>query len=143
MDIFFRMLDSYLGVPYRWGGQNRWEGFDCSGFVIEVMSRVGEGPPMDLTAQGLYDYYQRGKAEWNSWKPGALVFFGNSATDIRHVGILVDQYRMYESAGGDHTTIDMAEAIRRNAQVRISLVSERKDSFRAVLRPYYRKIGQI
>lgn len=144
MFVLFDLARSYLGVPYRWGGANRWEGFDCSGFIIELLRSVGEAPPGDTTAQGLFDYYSNGRASWNVTTPGSLVFFGDSATQIRHVGLLADNgYRMYEAAGGDSSTLTLEDAIRRNAQVRISLIADRKDSFKAILRPYYRKIGHI
>lgn len=143
MFALFSVADSFLNIPYKWGGNNPWEGYDCSGFVIAVLRSAGEQPPVDVTAQGLFDYFSSGKAHWDVWTAGSLIFFGNSATDIRHVGIMRDQYRMYESAGGDHTTTTLLEAIRRDARVKISLIADRKDIFKAVLRPYYRKIGQI
>jgi cell wall-associated NlpC family hydrolase len=71
----------YLGVPYRYGGAGP-AGFDCSGFVQYVYSRLGVRLPR--TAQQQYNatrHIPRSQA-----RPGDLVFFfvGGSVT---HVGI--------------------------------------------------------
>ena len=41
----------YLGIPYRWGGESPRTGFDCSGFVMYVFSRVGISLPRVVSAQ--------------------------------------------------------------------------------------------
>ena len=41
----------YLGIPYRWGGESPSTGFDCSGFVMYVFSRVGISLPRVVSAQ--------------------------------------------------------------------------------------------
>lgn len=143
----FRLIayaESFLGTPYKYGSNSHLDGgIDCSGFVIEVLKSVGEAPPIDMSAQGLFDYFSNGRATWNVHKAGSLVFFGQSASDVRHVGIMVDEWRMIEASGGDATTLTPEDARKKNAFVKMRLVSHRKDPFRAILRPYYRKIGEI
>jgi len=36
--MFFQ---SVLGTPYKWGGNNCLEGYDCSGFVQDALSIIG------------------------------------------------------------------------------------------------------
>jgi hypothetical protein len=46
---------TFLGLPYRWGGDDPIQGFDCSGLIVEVLQAVGLLPHgSDLTANGLY-----------------------------------------------------------------------------------------
>lgn len=133
-----------LGLPYIWGGNSHLTGgVDCSGLALESLRSAGEGPPGDATAQGIFDWFSGGKASWNAYKPGALIFFGESASKITHVAVLINSHVMIEAAGGDSTTTSVEEAIRRNAFVRMRPISDRKEPFRAVLRPYYRKIGEV
>lgn len=70
---------SYLGVPYVYGGMSP-AGFDCSGFTSYVYAQAGIGLPR--TAAG-----QRAAAQWISEdqaQPGDLVFWGSPSY---HVGI--------------------------------------------------------
>ena len=48
----------FIGKPYLWGGEGP-EGYDCSGFIQEVLSCIGLDPKGDQTAQGLYNYFSR------------------------------------------------------------------------------------
>jgi cell wall-associated NlpC family hydrolase len=84
VDIAFR----YLGTPYRWAGASP-AGFDCSGFVMYVYSRVGIRLP---------------HSSWMLWgvgkpvarkdlRPGDIVFFNGRS----HVGIYIGQGRFIHS----------------------------------------------
>ena len=42
---------SATSIPYRWGGESPRTGFDCSGFVMYVFSRVGISLPRVVSAQ--------------------------------------------------------------------------------------------
>lgn len=51
---------TFLGLPYRWGGDDPIQGFDCSGLIVEVLQAVGLLPHgSDLTANGLYLRYSK------------------------------------------------------------------------------------
>ncbi len=73
----------YDGYRYTWGGNTPASGFDCSGFVQWVYSRVGISLPRTSYAQ------------WNvgthiseaQLQPGDLVFFTTDGVFANHVGI--------------------------------------------------------
>lgn len=71
----------YLGIPYRWGGSSPSTGFDCSGFVMYVFSRVGVSLPRVVSAQ-----YRVGvPVSRSELQPGDLVFFNS----LGHNGIYI------------------------------------------------------
>lgn len=71
---------SWLGVPYAWGGHDR-HGVDCSGLVAQVYGAHGINLAPPAAAQQL-----RGKSTVFP-QPADLVFFGYPAS---HVGIVLD-----------------------------------------------------
>lgn len=129
------------GIPYKWGGSNPIEGFDCSGLVQYLLQSVGMDPPNDQTAQALYDHFE-GKSSHGIRALGSLVFFGKSVKEITHIGMCLDSYRMIEAGGGGPLTKTREDAARQNAFVKISMINRRKDLV-AVLKPYYTPIGMI
>jgi cell wall-associated NlpC family hydrolase len=71
-----------IGSPYQWGGTGA-NGFDCSGLVQVAFARMGVNLPRTT-----HDQAQRGQmVRRDSIQPGDLVFFGDSANSINHVGI--------------------------------------------------------
>ena len=121
----------FIGVPYKWGGQHPAEGYDCSGFVQEVLSIDGVDPAGDQTAKGLYEKITAGAL--SSYSPANikrndLLFFGNPIT---HIAIAVDANSMLEAGGGNSKTVDIKTAVTQQAMVRIRPI--RKD-LTAVLR---------
>jgi cell wall-associated NlpC family hydrolase len=72
----------YLGVAYRWGGESPRTGFDCSGFVQYVFSRVGVSLPRVVSAQ-----YRVGRAvSRGALRPGDIVFFNGLGHDGIYIG---------------------------------------------------------
>jgi cell wall-associated NlpC family hydrolase len=131
----------FVGKPYIWGGDDPINGFDCSGFVQELLASVGMDPPGDQNAQGLFDHFQD-KSTPNVQKCGSLVFYGKSVTKITHVAMMIDQYRMIEAGGGGSSTTSAEAASAKNAFVRIRLINRRPDIV-AVLYPRYATIGLV
>ena len=78
-----RIVDSYVGVPYKYGGTTR-KGMDCSGFTWRVFTKLGfTGFPRTSSAK----LHKLGKAvSLKKAKPGDLVFFKRWGK-IFHVGI--------------------------------------------------------
>ncbi len=79
-----RTADSFIGMPYRWGGESAEKGFDCSGLTSTVYQINGLELPR--SSQG----------QWNAGVPvirsrlkkGDLVFFHTAGMGkISHVGI--------------------------------------------------------
>lgn len=141
MDILVAYILQFVGMPYRWGGDDTIGGFDCSGVVQEWLSSAGIDPPGDQTAQALYDHFEK-RGSWNEYRPGALAFYGKSCLNISHVGMMVDAYRIAEAAGGGSRTNDLAGAERDNAYIRLRPVNYRKDLV-AIIYPGYESIGVL
>jgi cell wall-associated NlpC family hydrolase len=75
-----------VGTPYVWGGETPGVGFDCSGLVQAAYRAAGIVLPR--VAQDQFDagpHLSVGAA----LQPGDLVFFGPSASDVTHVGMVV------------------------------------------------------
>lgn len=119
---------TFVGTPYKWGGEDPTLGYDCSGFVQELLSSVGLDPPKDQTAQGLYNHFQT-NGEWNNISAGSLAFFGTSVLHVTHVAMLIDQYRMIEASGAQG-----------KCHVRVRTIKSRNDLV-AVIKPRYILLG--
>jgi|GEM_PF-6708883 len=141
MDLLIRYAFSFVGTPYKFGGNNPLQGgIDCSGFVCEVLRFAGlVGNKEDLSAQMLYDRFHNTGTEGVKG-PGVLAFYGESVTKITHVAFMVDQFRILEAGGGDSSTDTLAEAAVRGALVRGRLLEYRQDLV-ATVRPRYARIG--
>lgn len=126
---------SFVGLPYRWGGENPMIGFDCSGLVQEILRSVGMDPPGDQTAQALFEHFVKISVK-NEYSEGAIAFYGSSLTKIIHVAFMVDSFRIIEAGGGGSTTLTKEDASLRNAFVRVRPVKARAD-FLLTLKPLY------
>ena len=110
----------YIGTPYVWGGESDSEGgFDCSGYVFNVLRDSGYKVPR-TTAQGYYNRFKDN--EIKAVEAGALLFFGKSKQNITHVAIAVDNLGMYESIGGRLNT-----KFNKGKGVTLSKINRRKD----------------
>lgn len=133
---------SFLGTPYLWGGDDPIFGYDCSGFIQELLMSVGMDPPGDQTAQALYNHFEKTASDYNKYGPGNLAFYGKSVTEITHVAMMLDTYRIIEAGGGGHTVTSITDAAIKNAFVRIRLLKYRPDLV-AVIKPRYAPIGLV
>ena len=78
------MAETFLGIPYRWGGNHPASGFDCSGLVQYIFQQLGvDIPRMPREMFGKYE-----KINVNELLPGDLVFF-NTFGLLSHVGIYI------------------------------------------------------
>ena len=141
MDLLIAYALTFVGKPYIWGDKSPvLGGFDCSGFVCEILKFAGElGPRESLNSQGLLDRFSP-ISQHGLLSPGSLAFYGKDVTKIEHVAFMVSPYQILEAAGGDSSTIDAATADARNAMVRGRLLNYRSD-FIQTLKPQYLKIG--
>ncbi|MFQ5677731.1 MAG: C40 family peptidase [bacterium] len=83
-------IESYLGVPYKFGGATR-SGMDCSGFVSIVYT---EAVGMTLPHRARSMFKMGRPVERNRLQMGDLVFFENIENyGVSHVGIFVGDGR--------------------------------------------------
>jgi cell wall-associated NlpC family hydrolase len=105
--IAARTAERFVGIPYRWGGENVVDGMDCSGFVRAVYNLCGLNIPRTSR-----DQFKAGEAvAKDDLRDGDLVFFGASAESINHVGIYVGNNRF-------------VHAPRRGEEIRVTSVEE-------------------
>jgi len=76
---------TYIGTPYKWGGNDR-KGIDCSGLLVRSFESVGMKIPR--TASQQIDLGK--KVSLKKSREGDLVFFafGKSKRKVTHVGLL-------------------------------------------------------
>ncbi len=106
--IAARTAERFVGIPYRWGGNNVVEGMDCSGFVRAVYNLCGINIPRTSGEQ----FRVGDRVEKDELIDGDLIFFGSSAEKINHVGIYV---------GGGR----FVHAPRRGDEIKISTTDEK------------------
>lgn len=107
-DIALRAL-AYLGVPYRYGGDDPSRGFDCSGLVRHVFrDALGVELPRRSDEIG-----RAGRAvDRERLQPGDLVFFNTLGRAFSHVGIYIGDGRFVHAPA-------------RRGQVRVDALDER------------------
>jgi cell wall-associated NlpC family hydrolase len=103
-----RLASRYVGVPYAWGGASPRHGFDCSGLVMYVYSKLGVSLPHHAASQYRYG---REVSRWGL-KPGDLVFFSG----LGHVGLFIGKGRFIDAP---HS----------GAVVRVASLASRSSSF--------------
>jgi cell wall-associated NlpC family hydrolase len=105
--IAARTAERFVGIPYRWGGENVVDGMDCSGFVRAVYNLCGLSIPRTSR-----DQFKAGESVVKeALQDGDLVFFGSSEDAINHVGIYVGNGRF-------------VHAPRRGEEIRVTSVDE-------------------
>jgi hypothetical protein len=105
--IAARTAERFVGIPYRWGGENVVDGMDCSGFVRAVYNLCGLSIPRTSR-----DQFKAGElVTKEGLQDGDLVFFGSSEDSINHVGIYIGNGRF-------------VHAPRRGEEIRVTSVDE-------------------
>jgi cell wall-associated NlpC family hydrolase len=83
----------YLGVPYKWGGNNPKTGIDCSAFIQQVYAQHGVKIPRTT-----YDQFKTGQAVGlTQLQPGDAVFTRPGKAGPNHVGLYIGNGQIQES----------------------------------------------
>ncbi len=88
-----RIIDSFLGTPYRFGGETR-SGTDCSGLVKQVYRQYA-GFDLPRDTKKLYKLVRKVESEDLAY--GDLVFFSDGWYSVSHVGIYVGERKFVHS----------------------------------------------
>lgn len=85
-----RTAQRFLGTPYRWGGSDREDGFDCSGLTMVCYRLNGLNLPRISQNQ-----FQAGRmVDKAGLSKGDLVFFAtNGGRKVSHVGLYIGDNR--------------------------------------------------
>jgi hypothetical protein len=83
-----RTAHRFLGVPYRWGGTDHQDGFDCSGLTMVCYRLNGLNLPRVSRSQ-----FDAGRLiPREQLRPGDLVFFATTGGQrVSHVGIYIGE----------------------------------------------------
>jgi hypothetical protein len=95
-DRIVQTAQSYIGLPYRWGGSSSVHGFDCSGFAMTIYQLNGLKLPRSSEQQ-----YRAGiPVKRSRLSRGDLVFFATSTgRKISHVGVYAGDNRFIHAPG--------------------------------------------
>ncbi|GAB6081255.1 NlpC/P60 family protein [Desulfuromonas carbonis] len=85
-----RTARRFLGVPYRWGGTDAEEGFDCSGLTLVCYRLNG----LDLPRVSRSQFQAGRRVAKTELRPGDLVFFATrGGSTVTHVGLYIGDGR--------------------------------------------------
>ena len=93
--------ETYIGLPYVWGGTDLSKGVDCSGLVQSVYKKFGLNLPR--TSYGQYGATAGSGATWgvrtnvSQLEPGDLVYFKHSDGQVHHVAIWLGNSQILEA----------------------------------------------
>jgi cell wall-associated NlpC family hydrolase len=99
-----KTAESFVGIPYLWGGSSPNTGFDCSGLSMTVYHLNG----LDLPRSTKEQYETGAPVDRNDLLKGDLVFFATSGKDkVAHVGVYVGEDRFIHAPGrGKNIRVD-------------------------------------
>lgn len=116
----------FIGTRYSWGGNTPEQGFDCSGYVIEVL-RSQYSIPYDMTSKQIYKYLISLQADviYSNFEQDDILFYGKNENSITHVSIAINSTQIIESGGEGRVDTD-------KGFVRVRPINHRKDLLFAV-----------
>ena len=116
-DIAVKYLWSFLGTPYKWGGDDP-NAMDCSGLIMEILQAVGLiDRKSDYTASALFELFKGYKTDRGS--KGCLVFFRGQNEQICHIEMCINDELMIGASGGGRFVKTIEDAVKYNAFVKI------------------------
>jgi cell wall-associated NlpC family hydrolase len=117
-DVATKLAWHFVGRPYIWGGDDPMRGFDCSGFVLELLQACNVVPlDLDMTAKDLYIRFENNVVSFQA--EGCLVFWGDSVDSIRHVEYCINEDLSIGASGGGSRTKTVQDAIDQNAYIKV------------------------
>lgn len=126
MDSLDLMISALLGTPYKWGGNCAPDGYDCSGLVCELLKSQGLlSHKEDYSASQLFSIFRDNQT--TKARRGTLAFYGKNLASISHVAYCINPTQVVEAGGGNAETKTVADAIARQACVRIRPINYRSD----------------
>lgn len=98
-----KTAESFIGIPYLWGGSSVDTGFDCSGLTMTIYQING----LDLPRTSAEQYETGDPVNRHELQRGDLVFFANGGSKIDHVGIYIGDDRfIHAPSRGKKVRID-------------------------------------
>lgn len=120
---------TFIGTPYRWGGDDPMAGFDCSGFVVEILTAVGMVPhKYDDTAGGLATKFRANQIDRP--RAGAFIVWYDPTGFGQHIEFFIDEFHTIGASGGGSATTDLNAAIMANAFIKIRPYTYRNQPFK-------------
>ena len=137
-EIALKVAWSFLGTPYQWGGDDPMAGFDCSGFIIEILKSVGLiQRSLDMTAAGIYRHFKELGCLETVPASCRLAFWKVINTGrIRHIEFCIDEVHTIGASGGGSATISVKEAIKRNAYIKVRKIDTHDKSLHGFVDPF-------
>lgn len=137
LSLLLLVAHSYLNSHYIYASNGShyengvyYQSFDCSSYVLRCLQEVEFiKDKKDRSAQMLYKYLmgREDRVFMGGISKDSILFFGESIKKITHVAIAIDNYHMIGCSSGDNTTINIIEAVKRNAKVKIQRINYRND----------------
>jgi cell wall-associated NlpC family hydrolase len=95
----------FLGLTYTWGGRSSL-GYDCSGFTQMLVRSRGIIMPRDADLQAAWEGVA--PVDRKRLRPGDLLFFGGSATQITHTGMFIGHGQFIHDTTNGHPGVQIS-----------------------------------